>query len=152
MQINKDLIIEDKSKTLGNVADTLNNHTALLTPTVLYDGGGVNSGTTGNVTLTDDWDKYTYIEIFYTRAEYELQNVKVPTDLAGTTYLPVNAVCCFYGYGTGFWIGWKQFRFMQNNKKRVEYTNGNWYTTSSSGAPATNNENTIKCLRILGWK
>lgn len=151
MKINKDLVIEDTNNSLKNISDKVDNNVALLTPTILYDGG--TTGTNGNVTLTDDWDKYTYIEIFYTRAEYEVQSTKAPTDLAATNYLPINAVCCFYGYGSGFWIGWKQFRFMKNNKKKVEYSNGNMFmTSSSSGTATTGTENTIKCLKILGWK
>lgn len=150
MKINEDLIIGDKETTLGNISDRINSAEILLQPTVLYDGG--TTGTNGNITLSDSWQNYRYVEIFYTRAEYEIGSVKAPTDLSLTSNLPVNAICCFYGYGSGFWIGWKQFKFMKDNPKLVTVSYGNGFVTTSGGTFGTGTENTMKCLRILGWK
>ena len=90
--------------------------------------------------------------MFYTRAEYEIQSTKVPTDLVKDNALPVNAVCCFYGYGTGFFIGWKKFIFSVTNPTKVTVQYGNGYVTNSDQSFCTNVENTIKILRVIGYK
>lgn len=122
----------------------------LLEPTILYDGGA--TGTNESFELKDSWKNYKYIELFYTRAEYEIQSTKAPTDLVKDNALSVNAVCCFYGYGTGFFIGWKQFVFSVTNPTKVTVQYGNGYVTNSGQPFYTNTENTIKILRVIGYK
>ena len=122
----------------------------LLEPTILYDGG--TTGTNESFELKDSWKNYKYIELFYTRAEYEIQSTKAPTDLVKDNALSVNAVCCFYGYGTAFFIGWKQFVFSVTNPTKVTVQYGNGYVTNSGQSFCTNTENTIKILRVIGYK
>lgn len=121
-------------------------------PVVLYDGG--KTGTTGDVQLSDDWDKYDYIELFYTRAEYQVSSTKAPiTCVNSNGDLPIACHSSFYGYGGGFWIGWKQYLCMNNNKRLIKNNqHGNGYVSGNNQSFKTNTEETIKCLKVLGWK
>lgn len=154
MIINKDLVIEDTNNSLKNISDKVDNNVALLTPTVLYDGG-VN-GTNGNVTLSDNWENYSYIEVFYRRLEYETNSVRSSTDLVNGTSFVLEGMCCFQGYGNGFWWGWKQFKFTTGSKTVTTSIWGNAYVTASGQGVTTqtssSSDNTIKIMKILGWK
>ena len=156
--INKDIYVGNTGKQLKDIKtnkdliDLNAQHIEQLKAVVLYNGG--NAGTTGNVTLSDDWDKYDYLEIFYTRAEYEVASSKVPkTCMDSSGNLPITGTCCFYGYGTGFWIGWKKWLFMGNNKRSLtNNAHGNGYITANNQTFKTNTEETMKCLKVIGWK
>lgn len=148
-----DEVYLDSSSVIHNrkkLKDILESIAETITPVILYDGG--TTGTNGNFTLNDSWKNYKYIEIFYTRMEYEIGSTKAPTDLANNDGLPINAVCCHYGYGTGFWTGWKKFNFSVSNPKQVTVTYGNGYVTETNQSFKTNTENTIRVLRVLGYK
>lgn len=154
MKINKDLVIEDTNNSLKNISDKVDNNISLLTPTVLYDGG-VN-GTVGNVTLSDNWENYSYIEVFYRRLEYETNSVRSSTDLVNGKNFVLEGMCCFQGYGNGFWWGWKQFKFTTGSKTVTTSVWGNAYVTGSGQGVTTqtssSSDNTIRIMKILGWK
>ena len=121
-----------------------------ITPVVLFDGG--TSGTNEDFTLSDSWLNYSYIEVFYRRAEYEVSSTKAPTDLNDGRALSIQAVACFYGYGSGFWVGWKRFDFSVENPTSVSSSYGNGYVTSNNQPLQTSTENTIRVLKVLGYK
>lgn len=121
-----------------------------ITPVVLFDGG--TSGTNEDFTLSDSWLNYSYIEVFYRRAEYEVSSTKAPTDLNDGRALSIQAVACFYGYGSGFWVGWKRFDFSVENPTRVSSSYGNGYVSSNNQPLQTSTENTIRVMKVLGYK
>lgn len=121
-----------------------------FTPVILFDGG--EDGALENFKLTDSWLNYSYIEVFYTRAEYEIASTKAPTDLHKDSVLPIHTSCSFYGYGGGFWTGWKQLDFSVTKPLEVTVHWGNGYTVGDNQPMQTDTQNTIKILRVLGYK
>ena len=63
MKINKDLIISDTNTSLGGMNDELEK----LKKVILYENA---AGTLGNITLNDNVENYSYIEVFF--AQYQL--------------------------------------------------------------------------------
>ena len=121
-----------------------------FTPVILFDGG--EDGALENFKLTDSWLNYSYIEVFYTRAEYEIASTKAPTDLHKNSVLPIHTSCSFYGYEGGFWTGWKQLDFSVTKPLEVTVHWGNGYTVGDNQPMQTDTQNTIKILRVLGYK
>lgn len=121
-----------------------------FTPVILFDGG--EDGALENFELTDSWLNYSYIEVFYTRAEYEIASTKAPTDLHKGSVLPIHTSCSFYGYGGGFWTGWKRLDFSVTKPLEVTVHWGNGYTVGDNQPMQTDTQNTIKILRVLGYK
>lgn len=111
-----------------------------------------NSGQAGEFTLSDNWENYKIIEVFFTRSEFEVSSSRVHTDLAKNSKLPMSLNNNFYGYGTGFWTSWKQLLFTAKNKIVTVSGNGNGYVTSDNGSFRTSSEESIKILKVIGYK
>lgn len=145
--INEEIYLDKRKIQLKNLAteESVKN----LKPVILYDNP---DGTDTSFELIDAWTNYEYIEIFYTRLEYEIASTKAPTDLVKNSVLPIQAVCCYFGYGSGFWTGWKKYNFSASEPKKVTCNYGNGFVTYNNGSFQTGTENTIKMLRVVGYK
>lgn len=133
----------------SSLVDSTNEINSAITPKVLFEN---KSGQKGSLSLNDNWENYKIIEVFYTRGEYQVDSSRAYTDLTSSSILQIGLVNCFYGYGSGFWISWKNLKFSPGSKTVTIAAQGNGYVRRSGENLTTSAEEQISVLRVIGWK
>lgn len=135
MKINKDLIISDTNTSLGGMNDELEK----LKKVILYENA---AGTLGNITLNDNVENYSYIEVFF--AQYQLYGTSAKIKLSDTRNM---CLTTSYLFNKVMFLDAKGISFSGKTLK-VDYNIASQLTASVQ----TMNQENIKIYRVIGYK
>lgn len=122
------------------VDDNINDVKDNLQPVILYKN---LAGTTGNVTLSDNINNYTYIELLYKRGEGQGGSCKINL----STTKKINLISTLYSNGS-FYIDCK---YMECNGTSINNLS-NSVLYYSNGTMNIANANNISVCEVLGYK
>lgn len=115
--------------------------------TVLY--GWNSSGATGNVTLSDNVENYTFIEVFYSTGDGEQSSVKV---YRNTSYISLDIM---HLNGSNWYFGTKRVKVSGNTLSLVSVsgTSGGFARITGDGGVYVSSDSTsVKINMVVGYK